>query len=164
MADEDFFPKIRSLQRLFVTLQKTAVLIIDAEKVFDVLCLAMAILCESEEIPLNVTRLEVSDDITIMSDFRQVSSTVATVGNRTREIIAALFSFIRQHLVLTAPQPSVCFNLGGVIFKMQTSGRCGWAIVSYGTTFASVTRLRSRSFTGTKSICVVEFPQQYEVR
>ncbi|VDP08037.1 unnamed protein product [Heligmosomoides polygyrus] len=35
-----------------------AVLITDAEKLFDVLGLAMAILCESIEIPLTITPLE----------------------------------------------------------------------------------------------------------
>ncbi|VDO79092.1 unnamed protein product [Heligmosomoides polygyrus] len=69
-----------------------------------------------------------------------------TVGNRTRKITAASFSFIRHHLILAAPHRSICFSLGGAIFKVQISGRCCGATVSYGTTFASVTRLRSRSF------------------
>ncbi|VDP10753.1 unnamed protein product [Heligmosomoides polygyrus] len=34
--------------------------------------------------------------------FFQVSSAVVTVGNRTREITAASFSFIRHHLILAA--------------------------------------------------------------
>ncbi|VDP57399.1 unnamed protein product, partial [Heligmosomoides polygyrus] len=47
-----------------------AALIIDAKELLDVLGLAMAILCESVQLPLTIARLELFVDITIMSGFR----------------------------------------------------------------------------------------------
>ncbi|VDP46390.1 unnamed protein product [Heligmosomoides polygyrus] len=46
------------------------ILITDAEELLDVLGLAMAILCGSVEMPLTITRFELSVDITMMSGFR----------------------------------------------------------------------------------------------